>query len=136
MALLIQAIAAYAPKIDLMKALATKRFMELVTHRTTLSPAIVQYVQESELETLIGLLKEGRPVHTGTAVFTPVIDTQGNLSVSVRVDRRIILALNTPGEFTGNVINSENIGKSSSEFAAMWNENFPDNQVTSGFSQD
>ena len=110
--------------------------IELVTQRTTLSSGVVKNVQESEVETLIGLLKEGRPVHTGIAVFTPVIDTQGNLSVSVRVDKRIISQLNIPGEFTGDVNNSENIGKSSVEFATMWNENFPDNQITSGFSQD
>ena len=136
MAVLIQAIAAFGPKINLMKAVTPRRFIELITQRTTLSSGVVKNVQDSEVETLIGLLKEGRPVHTGIAVFTPVIDTQGNLSVSVRVDKRIISQLNIPGEFTGDVNNSENIGKSSVEFAAMWNENFPDNQITSGFSQD
>ena len=63
------------------------------------------------------------------SIFTPIIDTQGNLSVSVRVDQRIIAALNVPGEFTGNVKNSENIGMSSAEMAAKWNGNFPDNLI-------
>ena len=130
MALLIQAIAAYAPKIELMKAIAPRRFIELITQRTTLSSGVVKNVQDSEVETLIGLLKEGRPVHTGIAVFTPIIDTHGKLSVSVRVDRRITAALNVPGEFTGNVKNSENIGMSSAEYAAKWNDNFPDNLIT------
>jgi len=129
MAVLIQAIAAYAPKINLMKAVTPRRFIELITQRTTLSSGVVKNVQDSEVETLIGLLKEGRPVHTGIAVFTPVIDTQGNLSVSVRVDKRIIAALNVPGEFTGDVNNSENIGMSSAEMAAKWNGNFPDNLI-------
>jgi len=74
MAQLIQAIAAYAPKIDLMKVLAPRRFKELVTQHTTLLAGVVKNVQESEVETLIGLLKEGRPVHTGIAVFIPTID--------------------------------------------------------------
>lgn len=141
MAQLIQAIAAYGPKIVLMKAIAPRRFIELITQRTTLSSGVVKNVQDSEVETLIGLLKEGRPVHTGIAVFTPVIDTQGNFSVSVRVDKRITAALNVPGEFYGNVNNSENIGKTSGEFAAKWNEDHPDNligsnpglQVSNGF---
>jgi hypothetical protein len=55
--------------------------MELITQRTTLSAGVVKNVQESEVETLVGLLREGHPVHTGVAIFTPSIDLQGNLSI-------------------------------------------------------
>jgi hypothetical protein len=130
MAQLIQAIAACAPKIALMKAIAPRRFIELITQRNTLSSGVVKNVQDSEVETLISLLKEGRPVHTGIAVFTPVIDTQGYFSISVRMDKRITAALNVPGEFTGIVNNAENIGKTSTELAIKWNSDFPDNLIT------
>src|SRR5215208_8225651 len=103
MAKLIQAIATYGPRLQLMEAVSPKRFMELITQRTTLSTGVVKNVQESEVETLIGLLKEGRSVHTGIAIFRPTIDAQGNLSVSVRVDKRITAALNVPGAFAGKV---------------------------------
>ena len=136
MALLIQAIAAYGPKIDLMEAADANRFMELITQRTTLSAGVVKNVQESEVETLISLLKEGRPVHTGIAVFTPYIDTQGNITVSVRVDKRITAALNVPGAFAGNVKNSENIGMSSQEFAAKWNADYPNNLIILGSAKE
>ena len=129
MAKLIQAIATYGPRLQLMEAVSPKRFMELITHRTTLSTGVVKNVQESEVETLIGLLQEGRPVHTGVAIFTPVIDSKGNLSVSVRVDKRINAALNAPGAFTGKIGNSTNIGMSSEEIAALWNQGHPDNPV-------
>jgi hypothetical protein len=129
MAKLVQAFSAYGPKIDLMDAADPQRFMELITQRTTLSTGVVKNVQESEVETLIGLLKEGRPVHSGIAIFTPSIDTQGNLSINVRVDKRIVSALNSPGGFTGKVKNNENIGKNTQEFAAMWNEANPDNPI-------
>jgi hypothetical protein len=132
MAKLIQAFSAYGPKIDLMDAADPNRFMELLTQRTTLSTGVVKNVQESEVETLTGLLKEGRPVHTGVAIFTPTIDAQGNLSVSVRVDKRITSALNVPGAFTGRINNSGNIGLSSDQIAAMWNEKYPDNPVELG----
>ena len=125
MAKLIQAFSKYGPKIDLIEAANPRRFMDLITQRTTLSAGVVKNVQESEVETLIGLLKEGRSVHTGIAVFRPVIDAQGNLSVSVRVDKRITGALNVPGAFTGKVDNSANIGKSTNEFMQMWNEDYP-----------
>ena len=125
MAKLIQAFSKYCPKIDLGEPADPKRFMELITQRTTLSAGVVKNVQESEVETLIGLLKEGRSVHTGIAIFRPVIDAQGNLSVSVRVDKRITGALNVPGAFTGRVANSANIGLSTEEITQLWNRANP-----------
>ena len=125
MAKLIQAFSAFGPKINLMDAADSNRFMELITQRTTLSTGVVKNVQESEVETLTGLLKEGRPVHTGIAIFTPTIDLKGNLSVSVRVDKRILAALNVPGFFMGRINNSANIGMSTGEIAALWNEKTP-----------
>ena len=129
MAQLIQAFSKYCPKIDLMEAANPRRYMELITQRTTLSPGVVKNVQESEVETLIDLLQEGRSVHTGIAVFRPTIDAQGNLSVSVRVDKRIIGALNVPGAFTGKVNNNANIGKTTEEIVSMWNEEHPDDMI-------
>jgi hypothetical protein len=129
MAKLLQAVVAYGPKIDLMEAAEPQRFIELLTQRTTLSAGVVRNVQESEMETLIGLLKEGRPIHTGVAIFTPSIDLQGNLNINVRVDKRMISALNTPGAFTGKVNNSANIGKTAQEIATLWNEEHPDNLI-------
>ena len=129
MAQLIQAFSKYCPKIDLGEAADPKRFMELITQRTTLSTGVVKNVQESEVETLIGLLKEGRSVHTGIAIFRPTIDAQGNLSVSVRVDKRIISALNVPGSFSGKVNNNANIGKSTDEIVQMWNEAHPEDMI-------
>ena len=79
---LIELFAKFCPRIDLMLAADHKRFIELITQRTTLSAGVVKNGQESEVETLIGLLKEGRSVHTGVAIFTPTIDSQGNLSVN------------------------------------------------------
>ena len=55
MATRIQAINAYCPKIDLLEAAEADRFMRLITQRTTLSSGVVRNVQESEVETLIGL---------------------------------------------------------------------------------
>ena len=129
MATLIQAFQKYGPKINLMEAADPRRFMELITQRTTLSAGVVKNVQESEVETLISLLKEGRSVNTGVAIFRPTIDAKGNLSVSVRVDRRITAALNVPGSFSGKVDNSANIGKTTGEIVGMWNEEHPADMI-------
>jgi hypothetical protein len=129
MAKLIQAFAAFGPKIDLADAAEPQRFMELITQRTTLSAGVVKNVQESEVETLIGLLKEGRPVHTGIAIFRPSIDLEGKISVNVRVDKRILSALNAPGAFTGDIKNSDNIGKTTQEIANRWNAEHPNDPI-------
>ena len=81
------------------------------------------------MQTLTSLLKEGRPVHTGIAIFTPTIDLEGNLSVRVRLDKRIVSALNVPGSFMSRINNSANIGMTSPEMAALWNEKNPDNPI-------
>ena len=75
------------------------------------------------------LLLDGRPVHTGIAIYKPSIDLEGNLEVKVRVDKRILRALNGPGAFRGHLINADNIGKSSTDLAALWNEEHPDDPV-------
>ena len=106
--------------------------MELITQRTTLSAGVVKNVQESEVETLIGLLKEGRPVHSGVVIFTPSIDLQGKFSVNVRLDKRIVSALNAPGAFTGKINNSGNVGMTTQDIVALWNEDHPDDLVALG----
>lgn len=131
MAKMLQAVAVYGPRIDLMEAADPQLFMELITRRTTLSAGVVKNVQESEIETLISLLKEGRPVHTGIAIFTPSIDLEGNLNINVRVDKRMLTALNAPGAFSGSIKHRENIGKTSQGLAEIWNEENPENPITS-----
>jgi hypothetical protein len=129
MAKRITAISAYLPRIDLADAASEERYMELVTQRTTLSPGVVKNVQESEVETLIGLLLDGRPVHTGVAIYTPSIDLNGDLEVKVKVDRRILRALNAKGAFRGQVKNAENVGKTADDLVTQWNQDHPDDPV-------
>jgi len=125
----IQAIGAYHPRIELGKAAKPDRYLNLVTQRTTLSSGVVKNVQDSEVEALISLLADGRPVHTGTAIYTPVMKLDGSVEIRVRVDRRILNRLNMPGAMNGNVINSENIGKQSADLVAQWNEAHPADPV-------
>lgn len=129
MAKLLQAVATYGPRIDLTPAADPRQFMEMITRRTTLSAGVVRNVQESEIETLIGLLLEGRPVHTGIAIFTPSVDLEGNLNINVRVDKRMLAALNAPGAFKGSIRNRENIGKTSQGLAEIWNSNHPEDPI-------
>jgi len=105
------------------------RRYRLTTQRTTLSSGVVKNVQESEVETLIGLLLDGRPIHTGITIYTPSLDLDGDFEVKVKLDKRILRALNAEGAFQGRIINAENIGKSADDLVAMWNEDHPDDPV-------
>ncbi len=49
--------------------------------------------------------------------------------INLRKDTSFGFALNTPGVFVGEILNSENIGKSSDELVDMWNAEFPDDPV-------
>ena len=129
MAILIQAIASYAPRIDLGEVADAETFMEMITARTTLSAGVVKNVQESEVETLISLLKQGRRVHSGVAVFTPSIDTKGRLSVNVKVDKRITSMINRQGVFKGKINNVQNIGLTREQYVALWNEGHPEDPI-------
>jgi hypothetical protein len=124
----IQSITAYRPRIEYGQTAGEERFLELVTSRTTLSNGVVKNVQEAEVEALIGLLLDGRPVHTGIGIYTPSIDLDGKLEVKVKVDKRILQALNS-GAFRGRLINADNIGKTGDELVAIWNEAHHDDLV-------
>lgn len=66
----------------------------------------------------------------GLGTFSPSIDLDGNLAISYRPDPALSNGLNIPGIFSGTILNRENIGKTSEELIAMWNEAFPEDQVT------
>ena len=125
----IRAINAYRPRIKQGKAASQDRYMELITQRTTLSSGVVKNVQDSEIETLIGLLLDGRPVHTGTAIYTLSIGLDGKYEVNVKADRRIDRAVNQEGAFRGDLINAENIGKTGDDLVAQWDVEHPDDPV-------
>lgn len=129
MAKKIQAVKAYCPRIDYASAASEERFMELITNRTTLSPGVVKNVQESEVETLIGMLLDGQPVHTGIAIYTPFIDLSGEFSVKVKVDKRVLRALNADGAFRGHLVNAEHIGETADDLVALWNTEHPEDPI-------
>lgn len=130
MAKYIQAVASLGPRIELMKAASPDYYMQMITRRSTLSTGVVKNVQESEVEILIDLLKEGRSVHSGIAIFTPGIDNEGYFKVNVRVNKRILSALNARNAFTGKINNSENIGLSREQYIALWNQHHPEDPIS------
>jgi hypothetical protein len=129
MAKLIEAITAYRPRIVQGRAIDEERYVELMTERSALSRGVIKNFQESEVENIIAILRDGRPLHTGNAIYTVSIALDGSYEVNVKLKKRISQALNAPGAFRGQIANAENIGKTSSELMDMWDRDHPNDLV-------
>ncbi len=66
----------------------------------------------------------------GLATFLPKIKVDGKLNLSVRMNREISNRLNQDGAFKGEILNRENIGKTSDDLVALWNEAYPEDLVS------
>ncbi len=129
MAKLIQAINKYRPRILQGKSVSEKRYLNEITDRTTLSSGLIKNVQDSRKMSLTKLLLDGRSVHTGGAVYRLSITLDGKYTIKVKPDPDISIAANMPGAFQGTIINTENIGKTSSDLADIWDVEHPDDPI-------
>ncbi len=132
MAVRIQAINAYRPRIVQGQAIGEEQYTESLTRRSTLSVGVIKNVKESEMEELVNLLQQGRPVRTGNATYTLSITLEGRYEVHVKLDKRIAQELNAPGAFQGQIVNAESIGKTSDELVERWNKEHPDDPIEYG----
>ena len=129
MASKITAIRAYGPRIERGKAAQEDDYLDLVTKNTGVSRGAVKHVQEEDVEALIYLLKQGRRVRTGSAIYTPSIKLDGRIEVNVSVRPDLEDKINIPSEFTGTLVNAENIGKTPEELYALWDADHPNDLV-------
>ena len=60
---------------------------------------------------------------------TASIDLDGTFEVKVRVDKRVLRALNAQGAFRGSVLNAEHVGKTAADLVALWNDEHPGDPV-------
>ncbi len=126
MAALIQAISMYGPRVELAQTVQTPKVAEYISARTSLNRGEVENVLSELNEAVIFFTRQGSSVKLGrVGIFTPTINLAGVLDVGFRLDTSIDNMLNVPSAFTGNVKNRENVGKSSAEMKAMWNEEHP-----------
>jgi len=106
----------------------------IITGKTTTKTELVEHIKDrtglhksdvvgmlAELEdTLLFFLKMGRPVKLeGIGTFRPSVKLDGTIRISLRLARPLSEKMNMAGEFTGEMINKENIGKSMAELEAI-----------------
>ena len=118
----IQAIGAFRPRIDMGITVQKPDLLRAVSRASNLTEGMVDLVIKELRDNIIEICRSGRAVKVEElGIFSPSIDLEGNLTISYRAATSFATALNIPGIFSGNVINSENIGKSTADLIYQWN---------------
>jgi len=127
----IKAVNAFRPRIEQGNTVQKPELLRAVSRATGIVEGTLDQSIKEVRDQIIEFNRAGRAVKVdGLGTFSPSIDLEGNLSISFRPDTAFASGLNVPGIFTGTILNRENIGKTSEELVAKWNEDYPDDLVT------
>jgi hypothetical protein len=130
MASRIKAIGAYRPRIELGNTAQKAELVRQVARSTNLTEGVLDLAIKELRDTIIEMNRAGRPVKIeGLGTWTPNIGLDGVFDIQYRADTALNNALNTGGTFSGTIKFRENIGKTSEELVAMWNQEHPDDLV-------
>jgi len=130
MANLITAINAYRPKLALGQSVKMRELVEYISGRTGLNRGDLLIALSELSGAIIFFNKRGQGVKLdGLGTYLPSIDTQGEFSISHRLDNEIKNAMNMTGAYIGEIQNRENIGKTNEQFKLMWNKDHPTDHV-------
>jgi hypothetical protein len=122
----IEAINKYRPRIEQGNTVQKPELVRELSHATSLVEGSVSLTMSELKFRLIGYLRAGRAVKVeGLGIWTPTVGLDGKISIQYKPDLAFNYELNQPGVFTGTILNRENIGKTSEELIAMWNEANP-----------
>jgi len=126
----IKAVNAFRPRIEQGNTVQKPELIRAVSRATGIVEGTLDQNIKELRDQIIEFNRSGRAVKVdGLGTFSPSIDLEGNLSISFRPDPAFANGLNVPGIFTGTILNRANIGKTSQELVAMWNEEYPNDAV-------
>jgi hypothetical protein len=126
----IKAVNAFRPRIEQGNTVQKPELLRAVSRATGIVEGTLDQSIKEVRDQIIEFNRAGRAVKVdGLGTFSPSIDLEGNLSISFRPDTAFANGLNVPGIFSGTILNRENIGRTSEELVALWNENNPDDRV-------
>lgn len=130
MAAQIKAVQTFRPRLSLGPSVGLKDIVSMISARTGLNKGELQNALSELSEVVQFYNKKGQGVKLdGLGTYLPTINIKGKFSISHRLDKEIENALNTPGAYSGKIINKENIGKTKDDLIALWNEAYPDDPV-------
>lgn len=127
----IKAIGTYRPRIDYGKRAGMDELVDFIARSTGLNEGTIRQVLIELRDATLYHMLQGQPVYLeGLGTYSPKIALDGKFGVGHRADMKLKNGLNAPGAFKGEIINRENIGKTSDELVAKWNEEHPDDPIT------
>ena len=130
MALTIQAVNAYRPRIEQGNTVQKPELLRAASRATGIVEGTLDQSIKELRDQIIEFNRSGRAVKVeGLGTFSPSIDLDGNLAISFRPSPAFANGLNIPGIFTGTIVNRENIGKSSQELIGIWNKDNPHDPI-------
>ena len=131
MALTIQAVNAYRPRIEQGNTVQKPELLRAASRATGIVEGTLDQSIKELRDQIIEFNRSGRAVKVeGLGTFSPSIDLEGNLAICFRPSPAFANGLNIPGIFTGTIINRDNIGRSTRELEIKWNEEHPDDQIS------
>lgn len=126
----IQAINAYRPRIEQGNTVQKPELIRALSRATGLVEGSIDQATKELRDHIIEFNRAGRAVKVeGLGTFSPNIDLDGTLSISFRPDPALNFGINMPGTFSGTILNRENIGKTSDDLVAQWNQEHPENPI-------
>jgi len=126
----IKAIGTYRPRIDQGKTAQKPELLRVASRATGLVEGTLDLSIRELRDQIIEFCRAGRAVKIdGLGTWTPNLKMDGSFDIQYRADNALVKGLNFPGVFSGDIINSENIGKSGDDLVALWNEANPEDQV-------
>ena len=127
----IVAINTYRPKIDLGLTIKVDQLVQYIADRTGLNRGDIRHMLDEFQDSIVFFALNGQGVKLeGLGTFKPTMDTQGKLRLSTRIDNKINNRLNQKGAFKGEILKRENIGKTTDELVALWNQEHSDDPVS------
>jgi len=130
MAQKITAINAYRPRIEAGNTVQKYELIRQLSRATGLNEGTTDLSIKELRDIIIESLRAGRGVKVdGLGTWLPNIGLDGTFDVQYRMDSFLKTQLNVAGIFTGTIINRENIGKTTEQLIARWNEEHPDDLV-------
>ncbi len=122
----IEAIRAFRPTLKKGRTAGVKEASGLISGRTSVNEGATSQSLMEFKYVLTYLLGAGRALTLpGLGTFTPSINLDGKIKVNLKVDKELLGELNKPGGYQGDIINASNIGKSSVDLVALWDEANP-----------
>ena len=126
----LKAINFLRPKLKLGRMVGMDQIDPYVALRSGVSRGGIMQIVNELSDAVLFFARDGRSVKIkGLGRFTPKIGLDGTLAFNVCIDSLLQKRIDDEGLFKGQILNRDNIGKSSDELITLWNELHPEDPV-------